>query len=165
MIGMHYFRTGMSSSFSFTFINALITRCFAVECKVRPVLMYLRKPILATRWVSNVLKVTQVRRDWSVDMMLWSLYFIVDTVKVECISWCTKKRGNFIFLSVITSKYSVYSVPIGNSVGLVMTLSLMVIDAERSRSLIARNIFLCFTGRFTEVSDSELPNSTVIGVV
>ena len=51
------------------------------------------------------------------------------------------------------------------SFGLVTTLSLMVIDAEESRSLIARNIFLCFTGRFTEFSDSELPNSAVIGVV
>ena len=65
----------------------------------------------------------------------------------------------------MTSKYSAYSVPIGNSLGVVMTLSLMVIDAEESRSLIARKIFLCFTGRFTEFFDSELPNSTVIGVV
>ena len=64
----------------------------------------------------------------------------------------------------MTSEYSVYSVLIGNSLGLVMTLSLMVIDAEGSRSLIARKIFLCFTGRFTEFSYSELPNSTVIGV-
>ena len=65
----------------------------------------------------------------------------------------------------MTSKYSVYSVPIGNSFGLVMTLSLMVIVAEGSRNLIARKLFLCFTGKCTEVSDSELPNSTVIGVV
>ena len=65
----------------------------------------------------------------------------------------------------MTSKYSIYSVPIGNSLELVMTLFLMVIDAEGSRRLIARKIFLCFTGRFTEFSDSELPNSTVIGVV
>ena len=70
MIGMYYFSAEMSSSFSFTFINALITRCFAEECKVRPVLTYLRKPILATRWVSNLLKFTKVRRDWSVNMML-----------------------------------------------------------------------------------------------
>ena len=49
--------------------------------------------------------------------------------------------------------------------GFVMTLSLMVMDAEGSRSLIAMKIFLCLTGRFTEFSDSELPNSTVIGVV
>ena len=46
-----------------------------------------------------------------------------------------------------------------------MTFSLMVIDAEGSKSLIAMKIFLCFTGRFTKFSDSELPNSTVIGVV
>ena len=62
---------------------------------------------------------------------------MVDTVNVECMSWWTKKRGNFVFLSVMTSKYSMYSVPIGNSWGLVMTLSLIVIEEEGSRSLIA----------------------------
>ena len=65
----------------------------------------------------------------------------------------------------MTSKYSVYSVPIGNSWGLVMTLSLMAIDAEESRILIAMKIFLCFTGRFTEFSNSELPNYMVMRVV
>ena len=83
---------------------------------------------------------------------------------MECRSWWTKKRGNLVFLSVITSKDSVYSVPIGNYCGFVMTLSLMMIDADGSRSLMAMKIFLCFTGRLTEFSDSELPNSTVIGV-
>ena len=90
---------------------------------------------------------------------------MVDTVNVECMSWWTKKRGNFVFLSVMTSKYSMYSVPIGNSWGLVMTLSLIVIEEEGSRSLIAMKKNLCFTGRFTEFPVSELPNSTVIGVV
>ena len=46
-----------------------------------------------------------------------------------------------------------------------MILSLMVIDAERSRILITMKMFLCFTGSFTEFSDSEQPNSTVMGVV
>ena len=43
MIGMHYLSAEMSSSFSLTFISALITRCFAVECKIRPLLTYLKK--------------------------------------------------------------------------------------------------------------------------
>ena len=73
----------MSDSFRSTFISAFVTRLFVVECKVRPVLTYLRKPILATRWVENLLKVTRVRRDWRVDIMLWSLYFIAETVNVE----------------------------------------------------------------------------------
>ena len=34
-----------------------------------------------------------------------------------------------------------------------------------SKILIAMKIFLCFTGRFTEFSESELSNSTVMGVV
>ena len=42
---------------------------------------------------------------------------------------------------------------------------LMVMETEGSKSLIAMKICLCFNGRFTEFSDSELPNSTVIGVV
>ena len=58
-----------------------------------------------------------------------------------------------------------YSVPIGNSWGFVITLSLLVIEANISRSLMAMKIFLCFTERLTKFSDSELPNSTVIGVV
>ena len=64
---------------------------------------------------------------------------------------------------MITSKDSVYSVPIGNYCGFVINLSLVVIEADGSRSLMAMN-FLCFTGRLTDFSDSELPNSTVIGV-
>ena len=63
MIGMHSWSAKISASFRWTFISALITRCLAVTCKVRPVLTYLRNPILATRWVSNLLKVTQVRSD------------------------------------------------------------------------------------------------------
>ena len=65
----------------------------------------------------------------------------------------------------MTSNDSVYSVPIGNSRGLVMNLSLMVIEVDGSSSLMAMKIFRCFTGRFTEFSDSELPSSAVIGVV
>ena len=65
----------------------------------------------------------------------------------------------------MTSNNSVYSVSIGNSRGLVMTLFFMVVEVDESSSLMAMEIFRCFTGRFTEFSDSELPNSTVIGVV
>ena len=53
----------MSASFGLTFVSALITRCFVVECEIRPVLTYLWKRILATRCVPNLLKVTQVRSD------------------------------------------------------------------------------------------------------
>ena len=63
MIGMNSWSAKMSASFRLTFISALITRYFAVECKVRPVLTYLRNRILATRWVSNLLKVAHVRSD------------------------------------------------------------------------------------------------------
>ena len=63
MTGMHSWSAKMSASSKLTFISALITRCFAVECKVRPVLMYLRNPILMTRCVSNLLKVTHVWSD------------------------------------------------------------------------------------------------------
>ena len=64
-------------------MSVLITRFFAVEWSVRPVLTYLKKPILATRCVENMLKFTHVRRDWSVDMILWSPYFIAETFNVE----------------------------------------------------------------------------------
>ena len=75
-----------------------------------------------------------------------------------------EKTGKFGLLSVITSKDSVYSVPIGDSCGFVITLSLMVIETDGSMSLMAMKIFLCLTERLTELSDSELPNSTMIGV-
>ena len=54
-----------------------------MECKVKHILTYLRKAILATPWVENLLKVTQVRRDWRVDMILCLLCFIAETVNVE----------------------------------------------------------------------------------
>ena len=38
-------------------------------------------------------------------------------------------------------------------------------EAAGSRSLITMKIFLSFTRRFTEFSDSELTNSTAMGVV
>ena len=47
--GMHFWSAKMSTLFRLAIISALITRCFVVECKVRPVLTYLRNPILATR--------------------------------------------------------------------------------------------------------------------
>ena len=53
---VHSWRVIMSVSFRSTFISALITRFFAVEWSVRPVLTYLRKPLLATRCVENLLK-------------------------------------------------------------------------------------------------------------
>ena len=52
------------------FVRALMTGCFAVEWSVSPVMMYFRKLMLVTRWVENLLKVVQVRRDCSANMML-----------------------------------------------------------------------------------------------
>ena len=63
MIWMYSWSAKMSALFGLTFVSALITRCFVVEFKVRLVLTYLKNPILATRWVSNLSKVTQVRSD------------------------------------------------------------------------------------------------------
>ena len=65
----------------------------------------------------------------------------------------------------MTSKDSVYSVPVGNFCRFVMTLSLIVIKADGSRSLMAMKICRCFTRRLMEFSDSKLPSSTVMGVV
>ena len=61
MTGMNSWSAKMSIIFRLTFISSLTSRCFVVECKVRLVLTYLKNPILATRWVSNLSKVTQVR--------------------------------------------------------------------------------------------------------
>ena len=58
-----------------------------------------------------------------------------------------------------------YSVPLGNSKELVITLSPMVIEVEGSNSLRAIKILRCFTGRFTLFPESELPNSIVVRVV
>ena len=73
----------MSDLFRSTFNSAFVARFFAVECKARPVLTYLRKSILANRWVENLLQVTQVRREWRIDVILWSLYFIAEIVNME----------------------------------------------------------------------------------
>ena len=45
-----------------------------------------------------------------------------------------------------------------------MVMSLIVMDSDGSRRLRAVNNLRCFTGRFTDLSDSELPDSTVTGV-
>ena len=42
-----------------------------------------------------------------------------------------------------------------------MVMYLIVTDSEGSRNLRAANNVQFFTGKFTELSDSELPNSTV----
>ena len=57
-----------------------------------------------------------------------------------------------------------YIDPIGNSSGWLKVVSLIVMDKEGSRILRAANSSRCLTGRFTEFSESELPNSTVSGV-
>ena len=76
-----------------------------------------------------------------------------------------EETGELFLWSAMTSNESVYSVPNWNSKALVMTLFLIVMEADMSSSLMAMKIFRCFTGRFTEFSDSKLSNSTVIRVV
>ena len=51
-------------------MRALVTLGFVIEWNMKHVLMYFRKPMLATRCVDNVLKFIRVQRDYSVDMML-----------------------------------------------------------------------------------------------
>ena len=63
------------------------------------------------------------------------------------------------------SKVSVYAVPIGNSPGWLIVMSLMVMKRDESRSFNVANNFRYFTGNFTELSASELPNSTVTVVI
>ena len=55
-------------------------------------------------------------------------------------------------------------VPIGNSPGWLKVVLLIVMDKEGSRSFRAAKSLRCLTGRFTELSESELPNLTVTGV-
>ena len=46
-----------------------------------------------------------------------------------------------------------------------MVLLLIMMEIDRSRILSAANNLRCFTEKFTELSESELPNSTVTGLV
>ena len=76
-----------------------------------------------------------------------------------------KNRENLGLLFVMTINDSVYSVSIGNSPGWLKVFSSMLIDVDESRSLIAVKSLRCFTGIFTVLSESELPNLMVTGVV
>ena len=58
-----------------------------------------------------------------------------------------------------------YAVSTGNSLGWLIVVSLMVIEIDVSKTFKAANNIRCFTGTFTELSESELPNSTVTGVM
>ena len=55
--------------------------------------------------------------------------------------------------------------PIGNSPGWLKVVSLIVIDKDGSRSVRTVKSLRCFTETFTELSDLELPNSTVTEVI
>ena len=74
------------------------------------------------------------------------------------------KQGTRYSLLLITSKVSVYAVPIGDSPGWLIVVSLMVMEIDGSRIFKVANNFRCFMGRFTELSESELPNFAVTGV-
>lgn len=45
-----------------------------------------------------------------------------------------------------------------------MVVSLVMMEKEGSRILSAANSLRCFTGRLTEFSESEVPNSMMTGV-
>ena len=75
-----------SSLVSSRFIKALTTRTLATCCSVNAVLIYLMKPILASRCVLRLDYVNQVLFFCSVVMTLSSSYFIDDTVLVESIT-------------------------------------------------------------------------------
>lgn len=70
-----------------------------------------------------------------------------------------------VFLSVKTWKIYVYSVPIGNSPEWLMMVLLIMMERDWSKNLRATNNVRYFTGRFTELSISELPNSMMTGVI
>ena len=53
----------MSSLVRSTFINVEVPLFFAAYFKMRTVLIFLRKTILASQWVENLLKVSQVLRE------------------------------------------------------------------------------------------------------
>ena len=66
---------------------------------------------------------------------------------------------------MMTVNDSVYSVPIGNSLGWLKIFSSMVIVTDWSRSLITAKSLRCFTGIFTVLSDLELPNGDGISII
>ena len=86
-------RTEISSLVSSRFIRSLTTRALATCCSVNTVLIYLMKPILASRYVLYLYCVNQVLFFCSVVMMLSSPCFIDDTILVESMTWRTKKGG------------------------------------------------------------------------
>ena len=54
---------------------------------------------------------------------------------------------------------------VDNSPGWLKVVSLIVIDKDGSRSVRTVKSLRCFTEKFTELSDLELPNSTVTEVI
>ena len=64
----------------------------------------------------------------------------------------------------MASKFSVCEVPIGNSPGWLKVVLLIVMNKEGSRRFRVAKRVRCLRGRFTELSESELPNSTVTWV-
>ena len=53
----------------------------------------------------------------------------------------------------------------GNSLGRLIVVTLIVIEKDGSRILSAANIFCCSIGRLIELSGLELPSSIVTGVI
>ena len=66
---------------------------------------------------------------------------------------------------MMTVKDSMYPIPIGNYQGWLILLSPPLIVADGSRSLIAAKNLRRLNGVFTVLTESELPNSMITGVV
>ena len=76
-------RVEISSLVSSRFIRAFTTRTLATYCSVNTVLMYLMKPILASRCVLYLSCAIHVLFFCKVVIMFLSPYFMDDTVLVE----------------------------------------------------------------------------------
>ena len=80
-------RVEISSLVSSRFIRAFTTRTLATYCSVNTVLMYLMKPILASRCVLYLSCAIHVMFFYKVFIMFSSLCFIDDTVLVKSMMW------------------------------------------------------------------------------
>ena len=118
-----------------------------------------RKWLVMSVWVKGWVVIR--RFSWSIEMCIWVIHLMLSGDRDEQ----QQKTAECVFWTVITSNASVYSVPIGDSTGLVMILSFMVMEVEGSSSLMVIKTLRYFTRRFTVFYNLELPNSTMIGHV
>ena len=79
-----------------TFISADNTLFFVMYWSVRPVLMYLRNPILASRWVENILKLSHVFL--KIEESKWYCVPRIQKLKLVCLSEFRdeRKSGGYV---------------------------------------------------------------------